>query len=95
VARVIDVPTIEQFDLDDDDGDYNAIPVGQNLKTIDKVGWTDDQEIPVPQLPQPLSADGRRQKLQIRVSAPPAPDSALYISLRGDTKGRQTSLHAN
>ena len=95
VARIVDVPKIEQFDLDDSDGDYNATLVGQHLETIDKLGWADDQQTPVSQLPQPLSSDGLRQKLKIRVSAPPAPDAVLYISLRGDTKGRQTTVHAN
>jgi hypothetical protein len=96
VARIVNVPSIEQFDLSDDgSGDYNATLVGQNLETIGKAGWTAEEETPVSQLPQPLSGDGRRQKLQIRVAAPPSPDAVLYISLRGDSKARQTTLHAN
>ena len=96
VARIVDVPTIEQFSLDTNgSGDFNATLVGLNLETIDKAGWTADQETPVSQLPQPLSTDGRRQKLQIRIDPPPEPDAVLYLSLRGDAKGRQTTVHAN
>jgi hypothetical protein len=96
VARIVNLPAIEQFNLSDDgSGDYSATLVGQNLETIGKAGWTADEETPVSQLPQPISGDGRRQKLQIQVAAPPSPDAVLYISLRGDSKGRQTTLHAN
>ncbi len=92
IARIVDVPTIEQFNVS---SDGNATLIGLNLETIGKTGWAADEEAPVSQLPQPLSADGRRQKLQIQIPAPPTPDAVLYVSLRGDTKGRQTSLRAN
>jgi hypothetical protein len=93
MARIVNVPAIEQFNLTDDgSGSYSATLVGLNLETIGKAGWNADQQTPVSHLPQPISADGRRQKLQIQVAAPPSPDAVLYISLRGDSKGRQTSL---
>jgi hypothetical protein len=96
VARIVDTPTIEQFDLSyDGTGDYNATLVGSNLQTIGKAGWAADQETEVSQLPQPLSNDGHRQKLQIHITAPPAPDAVLYLSLRGDPQGRPTTLRAN
>ena len=96
VARIVAVPTIEHFDLTDDaSGDFKATLVGVNLETIGRVGWTADEETAVSQLPQPLSGDGRRQKLEIRVAAPPTPDAVLYLSLRGDSKGRQTTVHPN
>ncbi len=96
VARIVDVPTFEQFNLaDDGSGDPIATLVGLSLETIGKAGWTADKETPVSQLPQPLSGDGRRQKLQFHIAAPPSPDAVLYITLRGDSKGRPTTLHAN
>jgi hypothetical protein len=96
VARIVDVPTFEQFNLaDDGSGDPIATLVGLHLETIGKAGWTADKETSVAQLPQPVSGDGRRQKLEFHIATPPAADAVLYITLRGDSKARPTTLHAN
>lgn len=96
VARIVDVPTVEQFSIaDDGTGHYQATLVGMHLETIGKAGWTPDEESAVSQLPQPLAGDSHRQRLQFSLPGPPAPDAPLYISLRGDSKGRLTTLRPN
>jgi len=93
VARIVRVPAVEQFDVADDGGpDYRATLVGLNLETIARAGWSADSQTPVTRLPQPLSGDGR-QRLEIRIPPPPASDACLFITLRGDSKARQTTLH--
>lgn len=95
IARVIDVPAVDEFDLaaDGAPGQVHATLIGRNLETIDKTGWTPEQGTAVAALPQPLG-DGRRQKLEMKLSPPPSPDAALYVWLRGDSKPRLTTVHA-
>ncbi len=95
IARVVDLPSVDQFNLvpDADSGEINATLIGRNLETIEKTGWSPDQGTAVAALPQPLG-DGRRQKLEVRLTQPPSPDAALYVWLRGDSKPRVTTVHA-
>ncbi len=96
VARIVDVPTVEQFSIaDDGSGHYQATLVGMHLETIGKAGWTPDDENVVAQLPQPLPGDSHRQRLQFTLTPPPGSDAILYVALRGESKGRVTTLHAN
>jgi hypothetical protein len=95
IARVVDIPAVDEFDLTPDAivlGEMNATLIGRNLETIDKTGWTPEQGTSVAELPQPLA--DRRQKLQVRLTAPPSPDAVLYVWLRGDSKPRITTVHA-
>lgn len=94
IARIVNVPTVDEFDLSPDVilGELRATIVGRKLETIAKAGWLPDQGLSVSDLPQPLS-DGR-QRLQVHVTVPPSPDAALYIWLRGDSKPRVTTVHA-
>ena len=95
IARVVDLPSVEQFNLvaAADSSDIDATLIGRNLETIEKTGWGPDQETAVAALPQPLG-DGRRQKLEVHLPQPPSPDAALYVWLRGDSKPRLTTVHA-
>lgn len=95
IARVIDVPAVDEFQLaaDGAPGQVDATLIGRNLETIDKTGWSPEQAIAVAALPQPLG-DGRRQKLEVKLSPPPSPDATLYVWLRGDSKPRVTTVHA-
>jgi len=96
IARVVDVPAIDEFDLTSSDGgSTGAMIFGHNLETIARAGWTPDQGTPVAGLPQPVADDGVKQQLAIQLPAPPAPDSVLYVWLRGETKPRVTTVHAN
>ncbi len=95
IARVVDLPAVDDFQLTADSvsGQLRATLIGRNLETIDKTGWTPEQGTSVAQLPQPLG-DGRRQKLEVKLSPPPSPDATLYVWLRGDSKPRLTTVHA-
>jgi len=97
IGTIVDVPTIEQFDVAPEaTGDQvDALLIGRNLETIQKTGWAPDQGKPIAALPQPLSSDGLQQKLDLRLTPPPAPDAVLYIWLRGETKARVTTVRAN
>ncbi len=95
IARVVELPSVDDFNLaaGASSGQVSATLIGQNLETIEKTGWSPNQAASVSDLPQPLG-DGRRQKLQVQLSAPPTPDAALYVWLRGDPKPRLTTVHA-
>jgi len=94
IARIVNVPSVDEIDLTPDVilGQVRATLVGRKLETIAKTGWLPDQGMSVADLPQPLS-DGR-QRLQVHVTVPPTPGAALYIWLRGDSKPRLTTVHA-
>lgn len=97
IARVVELPAVDEFDLSTvaaTVGGISATLIGRNLETIEKAGWTPDQGTPVAALPQPLG-DGHQQKLQVYLVSPPAPNAALYVWLRGDSKARLTTVHAN
>jgi hypothetical protein len=96
IARVVNIPAVDEFNLTPDAavvGALRATLIGRNLETIEKTGWSPQQGIAVSDLPQPLDG-GRRQKLQVRLLAPPSPDAVLYIWLRGDSKPRLTTVHS-
>lgn len=97
IGTVVDIPTIEQFVVGPDPAgeQISATLTGHSLETIEKVGWSADQAVAVAQLPQPVSADGLEQKLDLRLAPPPTPDAVLYIWLRGESKPRVTTVRAN
>ena len=96
IARIVDVPAIDEFDLTSSDGGQTgALITGRNLETIARAGWTPDQCTPIAQLPQPLADGSAKQQLDIKLAAPPGPDAVLYVWLRGESKARVTTVHAN
>jgi hypothetical protein len=97
IGTIVDVPTIEQFDIapDTTGEQIDASLIGRNLETIQKAGWAPDQASAVSQLPQPMSSDGLEQKLELRLPPPVTPDAVLYIWLRGEAKARVTTVRAN
>lgn len=95
IARIVDVPAIEQFTLDPSPAaNVGATLIGKNLETIEKAGWTAQQAVSVSNLPQPLPGDELKQKLDFRLPPPPSPDAVLYLWLRGDSKPRVTTIRA-
>ena len=95
IARIVDVPAIDEFDLTSADGGATgAMITGRNLETIAEAGWAPDQGTPVSQLPQPV-AGGSKQQLDLKLTPPPAPDAVLYVWLRGESKARATTVRAN
>lgn len=97
IGTIVDVPTIEQFDVaPEGTGDQvDAMLTGHHLETIQKTGWAPDQGTPVSTLPQPMSSDGLEQKLDLQLPMPPTPDAVLYVWLRGENKARVTTVRAN
>jgi hypothetical protein len=95
VGRIVRVPEIEQFKPagdTKDGGEFSASIIGQNLETIEKTGWSTDQEQPVDALPLPVPGEARKQKLQIHIPLPPNSHSPLYVWLRGESKPRATNI---
>ncbi len=96
IGRIVDLPAIDQFTLDPAaTPELGATLIGRSLETIEKAGWSASQGIPLATLPQPLPGDADHQRLDLRLPQPPAPDAALYLWLRGDTKARATTIHPN
>jgi hypothetical protein len=96
MGRVVRVPEIDKFERATDDAggaEDNASLTGQNLETIEKTGWSADQEQVVPGMPLPVPGDGQKQTLQIRIPSPPNRHAQLYVWLRGESKPRVTKIH--
>jgi hypothetical protein len=96
MGRVVRVPEIDKFERTTDDagvGEDNASLTGQNLETIEKTGWSADQEEVVPGMPLPVPGEGQKQTLQIRIPSPPNRRAQLYVWLRGESKPRLTKIH--
>jgi hypothetical protein len=94
IGRVVLLPAIDSFDVTGDAADsFHATLTGQNLETIEKLGWSPDQSQPVDTLPLP-TADGQKQKLDTPIPPPPDAGAQLFIWLRNETKPRMTTLRA-
>ena len=94
IGRVVLLPAIDSFDVTGDAADsFHATLTGQNLETIEKLGWSPDQSQPVDTLPLP-TADGQKQKLDTPIPPPPDSGAQLFIWLRNETKPRMTTLRA-
>lgn len=95
LGSILLLPRIDSFQLTDQkagDGLYTAVLQGQNLETIAKVGWDDQNGTAVTAIPAPVDGPGNKESLQIAAPWPaPAPHAPLYIWLRGEDKGRLTS----
>jgi hypothetical protein len=94
LGKIIRLPRIESFALTNERAGvsaYAGILTGQDLETIEKSGWDADSGLPVNELPRPVAGQGQKQSLKVLLPWPaPAPHSALYIWLRGETQGRAT-----
>jgi hypothetical protein len=95
IGRVVRIPQIESFRLTDEaagDGTYFGILTGRNLELIDRTGWDPTSGQAISGLPAPVAGDPNRQSLRIRMPWPsPVPHAALYVWLRGEDRGRQTT----
>ena len=66
---------------------------GKNLESIAKAGWNSDTGVAIEAIPTPVAGGGDDQTLKLEVPWPaPAPHSPLYIWLRGEEKGRATTV---
>ena len=96
MGRIVRVPEIEQFKSSTEasaNGEFNASLIGQNLETIEKTGWSAEQEQAVDGMPLPVPGEGLKQTLQIRVLPPPNRHAQLFVWLRGESKPRATRIH--
>jgi hypothetical protein len=93
MGRIVRVPNIALFQLayPTGNGEVNATLTGENLETIERVGWTPDSGEPAP-LPLPVGGEGRQQKLVLHVPLPPDSHATLYLWLRGESRPRPTRV---
>lgn len=97
LAHVLRVPTIDSFTLADpplNNGVRQYALTGQNLEMLAKVGWDHSNGQDIAGVPAPLPGPGLKQSIQVSLPDPPAPDSLLYVWLRGDKQGRATTIKA-
>lgn len=96
LGMIVRVPKIDRLELtaqDAGNGEVIANMTGQNLETIEKVGWTATQSESVTDLPLPIIGEGQKQSLQIRIAKPPDAQSPLCLWLRGETAPRVARVH--
>lgn len=93
LGRIVRVPKIDRFELATDDAGNAGLFAnisGQNLETIDKIGWSPERGEQVTALPLPAAENAGRQNLRVLATTPPDPHAVLYIWLRGETQPRIT-----
>jgi hypothetical protein len=97
LGRIVRVPKIERFELPVTENPLTglyATLTGQNLETIERVGWSPDRGELVTGLPLPIAGDGGKQSLRILIPSRPEANSSLYVWLRGESQPRLTKIHA-
>lgn len=97
LAHILRVPRIDSFTLSDtppEKGDRQYTLTGQNLEMLAKLGWDASSGLDIAGLPSPLPGPGLKQSIQVSLPDPQAPESLLYVWLRGDNKGRETTIKA-
>jgi len=96
LGTIVRVPHIESFSVGEQKTNgnlYTGTLKGQDLDTIERVGWDAATGTPVTAIPAPV-AGGGSETLEIPVPWPaPAPHAPLYIWIRGEKTGRATSAH--
>ncbi|MDQ1469268.1 MAG: hypothetical protein QOJ99_748, partial [Bryobacterales bacterium] len=95
LGAIVRLPHIDSFEISDQKAGENTwlgLLRGQDLDTIERVGWDPATGTPVTAIPTPLPG-GNGATLQVSVPWPaPAPHAPLYIWLRGESAGRITSV---
>jgi hypothetical protein len=97
LAHILRVPQVDSFTVSDDPPENGTRPyqlTGLNLEMIEKMGWDDNNGLDVSGLPTPLPGPGLKQSIAIQLPDPLSPDTMLHIWLRGDAKGRSTTVKA-
>src|SRR6185312_16149252 len=95
LGTVVLLPQIDSFEISGDkagDTSWFGTLAGRDLEGITKVGWDATEGTPVDAIPVPVTGPGNRETLRVAVPWPaPSPHAPLYIWLRGENQGRQTS----
>jgi hypothetical protein len=88
------LPRIERFVLTEEklgESLYAGILTGEELQTIEKVGWDAHSGHPVQSLPAPVAGGSQKQTLKVALPWPsPTPHAPVFIWLRGESEGRAT-----
>ncbi|MBL8209158.1 MAG: hypothetical protein JNK87_00520 [Bryobacterales bacterium] len=96
VGRIVRLPRIEKFSLTSEmaaGNTYLGWLEGEELEAIEKTGWNEEAGVEVTASPLPVSNSGSRQRLRVAMPwPPPAPQSPLYVWLRGESSGRRTTV---
>jgi hypothetical protein len=96
LGRIVRIPKVDRFEPVMDGaatGEVKAVLIGQNLETIEKLGWNTALSEPVSTLPLPLPTDASKQELTVRIPPPPDGQALLLVWLRGESEPRQTRVH--
>lgn len=95
LGHVIRLPQIIRFGLSDarvNSTLYAGWLRGSDLQMIEKTGWDATTGYPVQGIPTPVQGHPDEQVLKIEMPwPPPSPRAPLYIWLRGEQEGRQTT----
>ena len=95
LAHIVRLPQVDSISLVDampPKGSHRYQLSGQNLEMIGELGWDKNTGAPVSQLPTPLPGPGLRQSIQVDLPDPLAPATSLFVWLRGDKEGRETTI---
>ncbi|TAN20593.1 MAG: hypothetical protein EPN33_14585 [Acidobacteria bacterium] len=96
LGRVVLLPRIHSLTLSDQSaapGEFAGTLSGDNLQLIAKTGWNASTGIPVTSVPMRVNPSSAAQTLAIAMPwPPPSPHAPLYIWLRGESRGRATTV---
>jgi hypothetical protein len=97
LAHVQRLPRIDSLTLPDPASAQSTRQyqlIGENLELIEKIGWNNSTGLPISELPTPLPGPGLKQSIPVNLPDPPSQDPRLYVWMRGDQQGRETSIQA-
>jgi hypothetical protein len=96
LGKVIRIPRLQQLTLTNEkigDSMFAGILRGSGLDIVEKVGWDAHNGVPVDAVPTPIPGDTTGETLRVALPWPaPAPHAPLFVWLRGEDTGRQTSV---
>jgi hypothetical protein len=96
LGKLIRIPRLEQLTLTNEkigDSSYVGILRGSGLDAVERVGWDARNGVTVDAIPTPISGSPSTETLRVTLPWPaPAPHAPLFIWLRGEETGRQTSV---
>ncbi|MBL8228891.1 MAG: hypothetical protein JNL98_10455 [Bryobacterales bacterium] len=96
LGRVVRLPRIESISFTGErlsDGSYAAVLTGQDLELIERAGWDGKPGAPVSSMPGSVAGPVFKQTLRVGMPWPsPAPRSPVYVWLRGEQEGRESSV---
>lgn len=97
LAHILRLPQIDSFTVSPNapqNGLRQYQLTGGNLEMLQKLGWDANNAADISGLPSPLPGQGLKQSLTISLPDPPNPDAVLYVWLRGDKQGRESTVKA-